>query len=124
MRGGYIHRERHWCKDGSVASKSQCRGGIASGHPEYNDYEVEIGQLCNFSMEMFALCCMHDEIIEYLKKDDSHIGRLLYSEYRRQVQQWSEENSKRSAEIDYEEKEYVKIWEAKREAEKKKEKEA
>ena len=124
MRGGYIHRERHWCKDGSVASKSQCRGGIASGHPEYNDYEVEIGQLCNFSMEMFALCCMHDEIIEYLKKDDSHIGRLLYSEYRRQVQQWSEENSKRSAEIDKEEKEYVKLWEAKREAEKKKEKEA
>ena len=124
MRGGYIHRERHWCKDGSVASKSQCGGGIASGHDEYNEYEVEIGQLCKFSMEMFALGWMHDEIIEYLKKDDSHIGRLLYSEYRRQVQQWSEENSKRSAEIDKEEKEYVKIWEAKREAEKKKEKEA
>ena len=121
MRGGYIHKTIHWCEDGSPASKSSCRGGISG---QYDDYEVEIGQLCNFSMEMFALCCMHDEIIEYLKKDDSHIGRLLYSEYRRQVKEWSKVNAEKSAEIDKEEKEYVKIWEAKREAEKKKEKEA
>ena len=124
MRGGYIHRERHWCEDGSVASKSCCRGGIGSKYEEYNEYEVEIGQLCNFSMEMFALCCMHDEIIEYLKKDDSHIGQLLYSEYRRQVKEWSKVNAEKSAEIDKEEEGFIKIWEAKREAEKKKEKEA
>ena len=67
---------------------------------------------------------MHDEIIEYLKKDDSHIGQLLYSEYRRQVQEWSKVNAEKSAEIDKEEEGYIKIWEAKRQAEKKKEKEA
>ena len=116
MRGGYIHREIQWCEDGSPASKSICRGGISG---KYDDYEVEIGQLCNFSMEMFALCCMHDEIIEYLKKDESHIGNLLYQEYRRQMQYWSEENGRRSAEIDEKEKEYVKLWDEKRKAEEK-----
>ena len=111
MRSGYIEPERTYTKKGDLVRKGTCRGGI--GHEACDDYEVEIGQSCQFSFEMFALCCMHDEIIEYLQKSNDHIGHLLFSEYRRQIKQWVKEYSRKAEEIETVEPEYAKLWDEK-----------
>jgi hypothetical protein len=111
MRSGYIEPERTYTKKGDLVRKGCSRGGI--GYGEHDDYEVEIGQSCNFSFEMFALCCMHDEIIEFLQKSDDHIGRLLFSEYRRQISQWLKEYSRKAEEIEKDEVHYAKLYDEK-----------
>ena len=111
MRSGYIEPERTYTKKGDLVRKGCSRGGIA--HGEADDYEVEIGQTCNFSFQMFALCCMHDELIEYLKKSDDHIGQLLHAEYRRLQRYYQDEFYKRAAEIEKDEVQYAKLYDQK-----------
>ena len=53
---------------------------------------------------------MHDEIIEYLQKSDDHIGRLLFSEYRRQISQWLKEYRRKAEEIEKDEVHYAKLY--------------
>jgi hypothetical protein len=73
MRRYYLKRE----------SYSGCRGGVGDHE---GGYELEIGSDLRASPEMVALCVMSDEIIEYMKNNNSHIGRLIYTEYLRTVE--------------------------------------
>lgn len=59
-----------------------CRGGVGDPYPDSNDYELEIGQGCNASSEMIALCVLHDEIIEHLEDQKSLMGKLLLEKYK------------------------------------------
>lgn len=62
-----------------------CRGGVGEPCPDSNDYELEIGQRCNASSEMIALCVLHDEIIEHLEDQKSLMGKLLLEKYKNTV---------------------------------------
>lgn len=57
MRGAYLKSSDN-CREGG------CRGGIGS---RYDDYELEIGNGKNASVEMVALCVHIDEIMSLLE---------------------------------------------------------
>ena len=119
MRGGYYEPARGYWKDGTIITSGGggCRGGIGSNCEYHDDYEVEIGRNCNFSFEMFALCCMHDEIVEFLKSSESHIGRLLYSTYLSQKEEALKHYEERSVAIGAEDKAAAKLYDEKKENE-------
>ena len=60
-----------------------CRGGVsirAGG-----EYELEVGNHKNASLEMLALCSLIDEIIEFLKLSPSPLAELILAKYKEQV---------------------------------------
>ena len=119
MRGGYYGPARTYWNDGTIiTSGGGCRGGIGSNCEYHEDYEVEIGRNCNFSFEMFALCTMHDEIVEFLKGSDSHIGRLIYSNYQLQKKEAVKHYDERAAKIEAEDKAAAKLHDEKQKKEK------
>ena len=66
MRSGYIQRARH--DNGAPVA----RGGITSAQNSgCDDYEIEIGNNCHFSISMFAFCCMKDEILDFVRSADN-----------------------------------------------------
>ena len=68
MRGYYLN---------SIYTNSGCRGGVGSGQHTYDgEYELEIGQQCNASPQMIAMCCLHDEFLEILRFKDSSCEAL------------------------------------------------
>jgi hypothetical protein len=67
MRGYYLNSRTNEDCGG-------CRGGVGSGE---EDYEVEIGNQCHCSIEMMALMAHYDEIMEYLKLEDSPLAKMI-----------------------------------------------
>ena len=119
MRGGYYEPARGYWKDGTIISSGGgCRGGIGSKDDYHDDYEVEIGRNCNFSFEMFALCCMHDEIVEFLKSSESHIGRLLYQTYLSQQKEALKHYDERAVKIEADDAAASKLYAEKQKKEK------
>ena len=53
------------------------RGGVAVADGE--SFELEVGNRQAASTQMLALCAHYDEIMEYLKLTDSHVGRIICS---------------------------------------------
>ena len=65
------------------------RGGVGLGH-DYghgDDYELEIGNNANASPELIALCCLHDEILEYLEVSPSVLSEVLMTMYYQKVEE-------------------------------------
>ena len=61
-----------------------CRGGVAISDVVgimSDEYELEIGNNANASPEMIALCCMHDEIIEFLELSPTVLSEALLDMY-------------------------------------------
>ena len=79
MRSYYLHSrydKDHQC-DGM-------RGGVAISDVVGimgDEYELEIGNNANASPEMIALCCMHDEIIEFLELSPTVLSEALLDMY-------------------------------------------
>ena len=63
------------------------RGGVGHGYETGFDreYELEIGNNANASSEMIALCCLHDELLEFLAVTPSALGEVLLTTYRQKV---------------------------------------
>jgi hypothetical protein len=53
------------------------RGGVTNTDGDL--FELEVGNRQAASTRMLALCAHFDEIMEYLKLVDSHVGRMIYS---------------------------------------------
>ena len=92
MRAYYLHSrydKNHGCR-GGVGTRDVV--GIGS-----DEYELEIGNNANASSEMVALCCLHDEILEFLAVTPSILGEVLLTMYYdkiREIDQRYEENKK------------------------------
>ena len=80
MRGYYLHT-RHDNDHGM-------RGGVGHGYDTgfSNEYELEIGNNANASPELIALCCLHDEILEFLAVTPSLLGDALLAMYHKEVE--------------------------------------
>ena len=63
------------------------RGGVGHGYETGFDheYELEIGNNANASSEMLAICCLQDEILEFLAVTPSALGEVLLTMYRQKV---------------------------------------
>jgi len=78
-----------------------CRGGVSHGYDRASgeEYELEIGNNANASAEMIALCCLHDEILEFLEVSPSMLSEVLMTMYWRKVgeikQRYQENNRSR-----------------------------
>ena len=75
------------------------RGGVGHGHDDGydDDFELEIGNNANASSEMLAICCLQDEILEFLAVTPSALGEVLLTMYHQKVaeiDQRYEENKK------------------------------
>ena len=75
------------------------RGGVGDGRLvcSTDDYELEIGNNANASPEMIAICCLHDELLEFLEVTPSALGDVLLTMYHQKVaeiEQRYDENSK------------------------------
>jgi hypothetical protein len=75
------------------------RGGVSNPHDYGNgdDFELEIGNNANASPEMIAICCLQDEILEFLEVTPSALGDVLLTMYHQKVaeiEQRYDENSK------------------------------
>ena len=51
-----------------------------------DEYELEIGNNANASPELIALCCLHDEILEFLAVTPSLLGDALLEMYHKEVE--------------------------------------
>ena len=77
------------------------RGGVGTrdGFGSTDDYELEIGNNANASAEMIAICCVQDEILEYLATSPSILSNVLLTMYHQKVdeinQQYEENEKKR-----------------------------
>ena len=69
MRPYYLRSGRH--------IDSGCRGGIGNAHFDSPDYELEIGNQCNASFEMLAVCIMIDEIKELIENPKPMFASLI-----------------------------------------------
>ena len=78
MRGYYLHPR--------YDNDHGMRGGVGLGH-DYGgeDYELEIGNNATASPELIALCCLHDEILEYLEVSPSILSEVLMTMYHQKV---------------------------------------
>jgi len=78
-----------------------CRGGVGYGHDAggyLDSYELEIGNNANASAEMIAICCLQDEILEFLAVTPSALGEVLLTTYHQKVDEINqryEENEKK-----------------------------
>ena len=75
------------------------RGGVGArdGFGSTDDFELEIGNNANASPKMIAICCLHDELLEFLAVTPSALGEVLLTTYRqkvREIEQRYEENEK------------------------------
>ena len=64
------------------------RGGVGHGYETSaaaHEYELEIGNNANASSEMLAICCLQDEILEFLAVTPSALGEVLLTMYRQKV---------------------------------------
>jgi len=63
------------------------RGGVGTrdGFGSTDEYELEIGNNANASSEMIALCCLHDELLEFLAVTPSALGEVLLTMYRQKI---------------------------------------
>ena len=64
------------------------RGGVGHGYETSaaaHEYELEIGNNANASSEMLAICCLQDEILEFLGVTPSALGEVLLTMYRQKV---------------------------------------
>jgi len=63
------------------------RGGVGHGYETGFDreYELEIGNNANASSEMIALCCLQDEILEFLEVSPSILSDVLLTMYSQKV---------------------------------------
>jgi hypothetical protein len=73
------------------------RGGVGHGYDRGmgEEYELEIGNNANASPEMIALCCLQDEIMEFLEASPSALSDLLltmHSQKMAEIAQRYEEN--------------------------------
>jgi len=50
-----------------------------------DEYELEIGNNANASPELIALCCLHDEILEFLEVTPSMLGDVLLDMYHQKI---------------------------------------
>lgn len=73
MRGAYLSKR---------TSGSGCRGGVGSND---GDYALEIGMQCNVDIKMMALCCLVDELWEYLQISPSPIGQMLLDQWKQEI---------------------------------------
>ena len=93
MRGYYLHPR--------YDKNHGMRGGVGYGHNDGfgDDYELEIGNNANASAEMIAICCVQDEILEYLATSPSILSNVLLTMYHQKVdeinQQYEENEKKR-----------------------------
>ena len=94
MRGYYLHPR--------YDKKHGMRGGVGYGHDAggyLDSYELEIGNNANASAEMIAICCVQDEILEYLATSPSILSTVLLEMYPQKVdevnQQYEENEKKR-----------------------------
>ena len=94
MRGYYLHPR--YDRDHGM------RGGVGYGHDAggyLDSYELEIGNNANASAEMIAICCVQDEILEYLATSPSILSNVLLEMYHQKVdevnQQYEENEKKR-----------------------------
>ena len=64
------------------------RGGVGTrdGFGSTDDYELEIGNNANASPEMIAICCLHDELLEFLAVTPSALGEVLLAMYHKEVE--------------------------------------
>lgn len=75
---------------------SSRRGGVSSsscGPMGITENEIEIGNDCNASIEMLALCALIDEIVEYLKLSDSSLAKLILHKYLSEINRLSRLNA-------------------------------
>ena len=79
MRGYYLHAR--------YDKNHGCRGGVGTrdGFGSTDDFELEIGNNANASSEMIAICCLQDEILEFLAVTPSALGEVLLTTYRQKV---------------------------------------
>ena len=63
------------------------RGGVGHGYETGFDreYELEIGNNANASSELIALCCLQDEILEFLEVSPSILSDVLLTMYSQKV---------------------------------------
>ena len=60
------------------------RGGVGHGYETSaaaHEYELEIGNNANASSEMIAMCCLQDEILEFLAVSPSILSEVLLAMY-------------------------------------------
>ena len=81
MRGYYLHTR--------YDNDHGMRGGVGHGYDTgfSNEYELEIGNNANASAEMIAICCLQDEILEFLAVTPSALGEVLLTTYRQKVRE-------------------------------------
>jgi len=74
------------------------RGGVGTrdGFGSTDDYELEIGNNANASPEMIAICCLHDELLEFLAVTPSALGEVLLTTYRQKVAEIEQRYDKNS----------------------------
>ena len=79
MRGYYLHPR--------YDKNHGMRGGVGYSHNDGfgDDFELEIGNNANASAEMIAICCVQDEILEFLAVTPSVLGDVLLTMYHQQV---------------------------------------
>ena len=81
MRDYYLHPR--YDKDHGM------RGGVGHGYETSaaaHEYELEIGNNANASSEMLAICCLQDEILEFLAVTPSLLGDVLLAMYHKEVE--------------------------------------
>lgn len=79
MRHAYLRKT-------DLDESSGCRGGVTT-EDDPAEYELEIGNSCNASCRMLALCSLVDEVEEFLKMTDSLLAKMILS-------RWSEEKNR------------------------------
>ena len=63
------------------------RGGVGHGHDDGcgDDFELEIGNNATASSKLIALCCLQDEILEFLEVSPSILSEVLLTMYSQKV---------------------------------------
>ena len=70
---------RSYYLNSGYGQTSGCRGGVGYSYErDYGgeEYELEIGNQCNATAGMIAMCVLHDEFLEILRFKDSSCGAL------------------------------------------------
>lgn len=67
-----------------------CRGGFSKSSNDSGDYLLEIGASCHCDPEMVIVGSYCDEIIEFLKNNNSYIGKILLQNIQKDIETFNE----------------------------------
>ena len=74
----------------SLSEDRGCRGGFYKSSNDSDDYSLEIGVNCHCDPEMAVVGSYCDEIIEFLKNNNSYIGKILLKNIQKDIETFND----------------------------------